>query len=175
MDLVAVGAGPGSFTGLRIGIATAKALGAGLALELRAVSTLAALAHAAADTTAPGQTCLALIDGRRGEVFAALEGPGPGPAWGPLVCGPETLIERCEQLSPRPLAVGSGALRFRGELSASGIEVPPADHPVHRVAARDLCVIAAAGGGAAEIAPLYLRKPDAERWRERADLKRAGG
>lgn len=82
IDRIAVGIGPGTFTGLRIGLATAQALAASSDTPLVGVSTLAALAAAAHDTE-PDATTLAVIDARRGEAFAATLLPGSGPA-GPL-------------------------------------------------------------------------------------------
>ena len=68
-----------------------------------------------------------------------------------------------------PLAAGSGAVRFREELAGRGVEIPDDADPVHRIAARHICALAAAGAGveAEPAAPNYLRPPDAERWRER--------
>ena len=85
LDAIAVGVGPGTFTGLRIGIATARALAAATGLPLRPVSSLAALA---AGIEAPLR--LALIDARRGEVFGALY-EGDERLWPPFVTPPEEL------------------------------------------------------------------------------------
>ena len=74
---IAVGVGPGTFTGLRIGISTARALAAARDLPLVGVSTLRSLAHGAAATAAgEGRAVLAVLDARRGEVFAAGWSPG---------------------------------------------------------------------------------------------------
>src|SRR6185295_15261498 len=67
LDAIAVGVGPGGFTGLRIGIVTARALASSAGLELHPVSSLAALAAGAGE-----RRVLALIDAKRGELFAAL-------------------------------------------------------------------------------------------------------
>ncbi len=83
---IAVGLGPGSFTGLRIGIATAKALAGSLGIPAHGVCTLDALGRGAAGGAA-ARACLAAIDARRGEVFAALYGPG-GPGLGPVRLDP---------------------------------------------------------------------------------------
>ena len=69
LDAVAVGAGPGSFTGLRIGMATAKGIAFALGRPLWTVSSLAALAHAELAPADPG-TVIAALDARRGEVYA---------------------------------------------------------------------------------------------------------
>jgi tRNA threonylcarbamoyladenosine biosynthesis protein TsaB len=165
VDSIAVGIGPGSFTGLRIGVATARALSAGLGLPASGVCTLDALARGLveADGAPP---VLAVFDARRGEVFAALYSAAGKRLWGPLVEAPGDLAKRIAGLPEAPLAGGSGALRFRDEL---GVEMPEDDDPVHRVAARHICALAAADGtrDPGRLAPIYLRAPDAERWRER--------
>ena len=172
--MLGVGTGPGSFTGIRIGIATARALAAALPLQARGIGTLDALAAGAvsADGGRGGRELAAVLDGRRGEVFAALYGPGGDRLESPVVERPEALADRLAERPEPVLAVGSGALRFSGELAERGVEVPEAGDGVHRVAARALCSLAAAGHGSADLSPQYLRAPDAERWHERADLKR---
>jgi tRNA threonylcarbamoyladenosine biosynthesis protein TsaB len=173
VDLVAVGLGPGSFTGLRVGIATAKGLSLSLGLAGRGVSTLDALAAGIAAAGAPGER-LAILDGYRGEVFVALYDPAGATIWEPAVMRPEALAERLAQVSSPPSAAGSGAVRFRHELEgAGGIRIPDDADPVHRVAARHVCALAAAGKGSESLDPIYLRPPDAERWRERDSFQRA--
>ncbi len=165
VDSIAVGVGPGSFTGLRIGVATARALSAGLGLPASGVCTLDAIGRGLveADGDSP---ILAILDARRGEVFAALYSAAGERLWGPLVEAPGDLAKRIAGLPEAPLAGGSGALRFRDEL---GVETPEDDDPVHRVAARHVCALAAADGARdpGRLVPIYLRVPDAERWRER--------
>lgn len=139
---IVVGCGPGSFTGLRIGIATARGLALALARPCIGVSTLKALAAGA-----PG--ALALIDARRGEVFALGE-DGTAVAERPLaVAG---------RLAAGRLCVGDGATRYRTLLEKAGAVVPPDDDARHAPGAQALCGLAA--GGAAE--PIYVRRPDAE-------------
>src|SRR5918993_125454 len=82
LEAIAVGVGPGTFTGLRIGIATARALATANELPLRRVSSLAALAAGIRENAAAA-LALPLIDARRGEVFAALY-DGPEAAWPPV-------------------------------------------------------------------------------------------
>jgi len=173
---IAVGLGPGSFTGIRIGIATARGLGASTGLAVRGVGTLDALARAlAAHSDADGRSRLAVLDARRGEAFAALYAATGERLWDPVVVSPEDLAERVVQLSHPPLAAGSGALRFRNELAARGVLVPDDADPVHRIAARHICALADRQGSedGAGLAPIYLRAPDAARWRERDTSKRA--
>jgi tRNA threonylcarbamoyladenosine biosynthesis protein TsaB len=158
LDAIAVGVGPGTFTGLRIGIATARALATAAGLPLRRVSSLAALA---AGIDAPLR--LPLIDARRGEVFAALFDDGRE-LWAPLAVSPEDLVERLRQDEFRPLAAGDGSLRFRGMLEAAGIRVAPQDSKAHVVHALHICRL---GEGAQDespeaVLPEYLREPDAK-------------
>jgi len=116
-----------------------------------------------------------VLDARRGEAFAALYSEDGERLWEPLVCPPEELGERVAALPAPPSAAGSGAVRFRDELARHGVHIAGDADPVHRVAARHVCALAAAGGDgtAGPLAPIYLRPPDAERWRERDSFQRA--
>jgi len=165
VDSLAVGLGPGSFTGLRIGVATAQALSTGLGLPASGICTLDAIGRGL-DGPAGGRPRLAVLDARRGEVFAALYSASGKRLWGPLVEPPDSLAARIAGLPQPPLAAGSGAVRFRHEL---GVEMPDDADPVHRIAARHVCALAASSGAVppGPLAPIYLRPPDAERWRER--------
>jgi tRNA threonylcarbamoyladenosine biosynthesis protein TsaB len=172
---IAVGVGPGSFTGLRVGIATARALGLSRGLPLRGVGTLEALARGLGEI-AGDRDRLAVLDARRGEVAAELHSASGEWLWGPLLSPPEELAERIAGLPRAPLCGGSGAVRFRQQLAIRGVEIPDDADPVHRVAARHICALAAAEPGEDEsgsLAPIYLRPPDAERWRERDSLQAA--
>jgi tRNA threonylcarbamoyladenosine biosynthesis protein TsaB len=172
---LAVGLGPGSFVGIRIGIATAHGLVASTGLPVTGVCTLDALGRALDELADPERSRLAVLDARRGEVFAALYSPAGERLWEPLVAAPTELAERLAELSTPPLAAGSGAVRFRDELASRGVDVLESADPVHRVAARHVCALAeaASDGGADRLEPIYLRAPDAERWRERDTSKRA--
>lgn len=110
-----------------------------------------------------------MLDGWRGEAFAALYSEGGERIWEPAVLAPEQLAERVAELARPPLAAGSGAVRFRQELTRVGVRIEDDDDPVHRVAARHICALAAErwDGNAVPLEPIYLRAPDAERWRER--------
>jgi tRNA threonylcarbamoyladenosine biosynthesis protein TsaB len=167
---IAVGLGPGSFTGLRVGVATARALGASRGLPVRGAGTLDALALGVAERADAGQLRLAVLDARRGEAFAAIYSPSGERLWGPWVGTPEELGKRLAKRSAAVLTAGSGAVRFRRELEDRGAEVPDDEDAVHRVSAPNVCRVAAAGAAAA-LAPIYLRPPDAERWRERDDAQ----
>lgn len=175
VDLIAVGLGPGTFTGLRVGISTARGLAVGLGLPVRGVCTLDALAAGIGEAGADGQR-LAVLDGWRGEVFAALYDADGSRAWEPAVYRPEELADRVSELPQPPSLAGSGAVRFRQELARSGVRIADDADPVHRVAARHVCALAAASAGGEDhdgLAPIYLRPPDAERWRERDAFQRA--
>jgi tRNA threonylcarbamoyladenosine biosynthesis protein TsaB len=167
VETIAVGVGPGSFTGLRVGIATARALGLSRGIPVAGVGTLDALGRGIGER-APASSRLAVLDARRGEVFAALYARDGSTVWDPFVCPPEALVDRLGPISPPPLAAGSGAVRFRKELAGTSVEILDDADPANRIAARHVCALAAAGAGA-EAAPVpnYMRPPDAERWRER--------
>jgi tRNA threonylcarbamoyladenosine biosynthesis protein TsaB len=176
IDRIAVGVGPGSFTGLRIGISTARALAQAREIPIVPVGSLAALARGLSrDERGAGRLALPVIDARRGEAFAALYADGTE-IWEPFVTPPDELAERLRQLDGAVLAAGDGALRFAAELEATGATVAPPEDPIHHLAARDVC---AAGEAASEappdqIQPLYLRPPDAKKWLER-DRSGPGG
>lgn len=168
---LAVGRGPGSFVGIRIGLATARGLATSAGLPVRGVCTLDALGRALVE--AGDGEALAVLDARRGEAFAALYAASGERLWEPLVLSPAELAERVTERPAPPRAAGSGAVRFRDELASRGVEIPGDADPVHRVAARHICALAA-NGADEPLEPIYLRPPDAQRWRERHDSQRAG-
>jgi tRNA threonylcarbamoyladenosine biosynthesis protein TsaB len=157
VDRIAVGVGPGSFTGLRIGIATARALAQGRGLPVVGVSTLQALALGA-----DGPLVLAVLDARRGEAFAAAWRDGT-PLLSPAALAPGALADRVRSLPAAPLAVGDGAVRFRDSLEAAGARVPPDEDGVHRLRAEHVCRLGQEGSPTDRDAllPDYLREPDA--------------
>jgi tRNA threonylcarbamoyladenosine biosynthesis protein TsaB len=171
IDAIAVGVGPGSFTGLRVGIATARALGLSRGLGIRGVGSLDALGRGL-DGRGDGIR-VAVLDARRGEVFAASYTRDGDRIWDPFVCEPQELAGRIAGIGGPVLCAGSGAVRFREELAGPDVEIPEDADPAHRIAARHICALAAPGAGAeAEpAAPNYLRPPDAERWRERDTIQ----
>jgi tRNA threonylcarbamoyladenosine biosynthesis protein TsaB len=148
VDALAVGTGPGSFTGIRIGLATARGLALALGTPAAGVSTLAALAAGA-----PG--AMPVIDARRGEIFVLEDGE-------PRVAEPQAFRP------PRgTLCVGSGAVRYRALLETTGAEIPPDRDERHLPRARFHAALATEFGPADALAPLYLRVPDADRTRAR--------
>jgi tRNA threonylcarbamoyladenosine biosynthesis protein TsaB len=164
LDRIAVGVGPGGFTGLRIGIATARALAQARGLPLVPVSSLAVLAAGAEDASVAGAPLVAAaIDARRGEVFAAAY-QGDTQRLAPAAYEPAALAERLRALAAPVQAVGDGAVRFRTELEAAGVAVPADGSTVHRIAAAPLCRLGAAGEPADRdrLLPDYRREPDAK-------------
>jgi tRNA threonylcarbamoyladenosine biosynthesis protein TsaB len=166
LEGIAVGVGPGTFTGLRIGIATARALASAGNLLLRPVSSLAALAggiEAEAGADAP-PSLLAVLDAKRGEVFAAEYAAGGQHRWGPLALRPEELADRIRADGGSRLAAGDGSVRFRRVLEAAGISVMPDESRAHVVRALHVCRLASGVPGVAPqaVLPDYVRAPDAK-------------
>jgi tRNA threonylcarbamoyladenosine biosynthesis protein TsaB len=168
LDLLAVGTGPGTFTGLRIGISTARALAHARELPIVGVSTLRSLAAGAtAAAQAQGRLPLAVLDARRGEVFAAgwanPEAPC-APLIGPAAVGPEGLAAGLPGTHERWLAVGEGAVAFRQVLERSGARVPDGGEVLHRVSALTHCRLATGlrPQNPNDVRPEYIRLPDAE-------------
>ena len=144
VDRLAVGLGPGSFTGVRIGLAVARGLALSLGVPGSGVSTLAALAAGAPDA-------LPVVDAKRREVFTLLRGE-------PRVLTPQELA-----LTEGTLCVGDGARRYRTQLEERGAVGPPADDERHLPRARFHAQLAGEPGSVDELEPLYLRVPDADR------------
>lgn len=158
LDAVAVGVGPGAFTGLRIGVSAARAIAAARDIELRPVSSLAALAHGSDESLA-----LALIDARRGELFAAVYERGEERIE-PFVGVPEAVADRVRKAGFDPLAAGNGSVRFRDTLESAGIRVAPAGSRSHLAGGLAVCRLGAAAAAVppATVRPDYLRAPDAK-------------
>jgi tRNA threonylcarbamoyladenosine biosynthesis protein TsaB len=135
LEGIVVGRGPGSFTSIRIGLATARSLALALGVPVAGASTFDAY-----DGATP------VIDARRGEVFAT----------GPRVCRPE-------ELDVDGLAlVGDGAIRYRAIFERGGATVAPDDDPAHLPDALLLIDRAGTFGAASLVEPLYVREPDAK-------------
>lgn len=159
IERVAVGLGPGGYTGLRIGIATARGLARAHDASLTGVGTLRALAEPAS-----GFMALTILDARRGELFIAAYADGLE-VLAPRVIVPAELSELELPVTTAPLlALGDGALANRSRLADAGISVAPEGSVLHLVSASAICRLASAGEGVTgeQLAPLYLRLPDAE-------------
>jgi tRNA threonylcarbamoyladenosine biosynthesis protein TsaB len=175
LDRIAVGVGPGTFTGLRIGVASARALARAGGIPLVGVTTLESLAiNALSFRELPSfEVVAAVLDARRGEAFAAAwrRGELSDPAGlsenaliAPAAFAPEALAERLRPLATDWLALGEGAVEFREVLERSGAFVPPDGSVLHVVTAVNHCLIARHLDPADPDAvnPQYLRLPDAE-------------
>ena len=172
VERIAAGIGPGTFTGIRIGVATAAGLAASTGITPVGVPTLSALARSIGAAIAGAGMVMPLIDARRGEVFGGLHDGEGNPLEDPFVCGPVELVERLQEIASRrslPISAGPGAIRFRSELLRAGLETEPDGSPVHRLAGRSLCELGASleATGPETLKPLYLRIPDAQLWLER--------
>lgn len=172
VELFAVAAGPGSFTGLRIGIATMQGLAMARGGRIVAVSALEAIAVAAGD--APARV-VSWMDAQRGEVFAQVFEREPGQAVArPLVeaisATPAAALERHAEWLDGARFAGDGALRYREEIVAVrgdradvATGVPRLAAAIGRIASQapDRAVLPHA------VQPIYVRRPDAEIARDR--------
>jgi tRNA threonylcarbamoyladenosine biosynthesis protein TsaB len=167
VERVLVGVGPGTFTGIRIALATARSTALATNVALSKNTTLNALA-APALLGAEKPEVLAVLDAKRRQVFAQrFTGDG---ARGEILCAaPEELSARLTaENAPRSplLLVGDGAVRYREALSGLG-RIPSDGSPLHRVTAAghvlsgDLTPVPPG-----EVVPLYIREPDAEARRD---------
>jgi tRNA threonylcarbamoyladenosine biosynthesis protein TsaB len=168
IELFAVAAGPGSFTGLRIGIATMQGLAMARDRRIVPVSTLEAVAAAAA--LAPGAAergqpkIAAWIDAQRGEVFAQVF-DGTRPMSEAVSAAPQPALDAHAALLDSAAFHGNGAVRYREEILAAlgsavriAEEVPPLAGAIGLIAASqpDRAVLPHA------VVPIYVRRPDAE-------------
>jgi tRNA threonylcarbamoyladenosine biosynthesis protein TsaB len=163
-----VGIGPGLFTGLRVGVQTAKTLAQVTKAPIVGLTSLDVLAYRVRFTH---RTIVAVIDGRRGEVFRAVYRPVPG---GVLrdspyaVQRPDVLVADLQALPGEVLAVGNGAILYRDVLAEVGARVefasPSVAHP-DAAALVELAVprfLREEHDRLVDVVPTYLRKSDAE-------------
>jgi tRNA threonylcarbamoyladenosine biosynthesis protein TsaB len=169
----AVGLGPGSFTGLRVGLATWKGLAYANRRPIVGVSSLAAMALAASADAPPGSLLLPLLDARKGEVYAGFYRVGRGGLESvepEAALAPQALLERAAGLSlsgRAPAAFGEGYQAWRAELQGrlplleTGVQTPPA-HAVARLAAPRLANAAFDAPALYALEPHYIRLSEAE-------------
>ena len=146
LDALAVGIGPGGFTGLRIGVATAHGIAQSAGIPIHPVLSIDALG-AGIESDAP----FPLIDAKRQEVY------GPGPFVG-------SIDYAVEEAPTGALAAGDGSIRFREALESAGIRVAPGDSRMHVVRSLYICRLATSVQPAPpeSVVPCYLRAPDAK-------------
>jgi len=159
LDALAVDVGPGLFTGMRVGIATAQGLALALGVPIHPVSSLDVLAHPLRHA---GRPVAAVVDARRGEVFVSLHHHGVA-LTAPSTTAPDAVAE---ELATHGLclATGDGAVRHRDVLEAAGLVEVVAAMPSAE-AALELALAARAAGvpglDPADVEARYLRRPDA--------------
>jgi len=164
LERIAVGVGPGTFTGLRIGIATARGLAQSLSVELVGVSSLRALAQGPGQET---QRVLAAIDARRGEIFVAAYDNGQE-LIAPQAVTPDGVAELLESAAidtqvEQWRALGDGAILYREAFERAGIQVAEDRCEHHRIQAHAICELGEqASANGESVLPDYRRRPDAE-------------
>lgn len=174
IDRVAVGTGPGTYTGLRVAVATARGLALAGQAEVVGVPTLAALALSIVGLPEGDReddhAVIPLIDARRGELFFGVWSAA-GLELEPAAVGPPAAVAELVSRLELPVRVaGPGALRFRSELISLGLEPAGEDDPANHLRGSAICELADGHGGHQEensLEPIYLRRPDAERWAAR--------
>jgi len=162
VDAIAVDVGPGLFTGLRVGVATAQGLAQGLGVGIIEVTSVEVLAREAYGCGWEGPVA-AVVDARRGEVFVGrCAGPGT-PVEAPSRCSPSALAEELASV-PGTLVVGTGARRYCAVFAGTGLEVADIAEPSPRVLVEIAAGRLAAGVAPvppAAVRPVYLREADA--------------
>ncbi|WP_319525188.1 tRNA (adenosine(37)-N6)-threonylcarbamoyltransferase complex dimerization subunit type 1 TsaB [uncultured Desulfosarcina sp.] len=164
LDGIAVTRGPGTFTGLRIGLSTVKGLAAAIAKPVAGVSSLAALAWPLAWTRKP---VIAMIDARRGEIYHARFGGSDGsePEGKARVSGPEEAVEK---LPEGAILVGSGAVLYREVWETRRPDVCLAPETDHVIRAASVGMLAMdrfekrTADSVDSLVPEYIRKSDAQ-------------
>jgi tRNA threonylcarbamoyladenosine biosynthesis protein TsaB len=164
LQRIAVGVGPGTFTGLRIGIATARGLAQSLGVELVGVSSLRALAYGAEEQS---QRVLAVTDARRGEVFVGAYDDGQELIAPQALC-PGAVAELLESTAVGTqaeewLALGDGAVLYREAFERVGVRVADDHSEYHQIQGPAICELGERVPASGEaVVPDYLRRPDAE-------------
>jgi len=184
VTLLAVGLGPGPFTGLRVGLATIEGLAFATGLPVVGVSALDALAVAAARAEVSAREIAVFLDGARGEVFAARYAVVPGSPLEaraidePRAAPPVDVLDAWRAESARPeVFIGNGAIMYSQDVIAVMPGARLIDAPLIAPLVAELGELRAAVDGATPLnalRPVYVRRPDAELARRRAAAPRVG-
>ncbi|HWC83929.1 MAG TPA: tRNA (adenosine(37)-N6)-threonylcarbamoyltransferase complex dimerization subunit type 1 TsaB [Pseudonocardiaceae bacterium] len=153
LTAVVVGAGPGPFTGLRVGLVTAAAFGHALEIPVHPVCSLDAIAAELPD----GPSTLVVTDARRREVYWAAYDPAGARTHGPAVAKPAEVADKLAELGVAR-AAGAGAAQYA---EALGLPVAGPQFPGPRGLVAVAAAALRAGAEPAPLTPLYLRRPDA--------------
>ncbi|MDU4961473.1 MAG: tRNA (adenosine(37)-N6)-threonylcarbamoyltransferase complex dimerization subunit type 1 TsaB [Sporomusaceae bacterium] len=167
LTAIAVSIGPGSFTGLRIGLATAKALAYALKLPLLGVPTLAALAYGC---YAPQVTLAPMLDAQKGNVYYSLyqwRQDGFSELAPPAVAAAESLFLQLERLETPVVLLGEAAVMFAGQAAAyRHLSLPPAHCVISRAGSVAMLGLDRLARGQRDdieaLEPLYIRRSEAE-------------
>lgn len=161
VELIGVGSGPGTFTGLRIGAATAEGLRRATGARVVAVDSLEAIALPVR-AAHPGRAVCSVIDARRGEAFASGWAPDGERLFGPRTATPQALERLLGDADW--LVAGRLPVEFTDQL-ASGVAswLAPSD-PLNLPGGEALCRLAGRGPATdGPVRPSYIRAPDARR------------
>lgn len=183
VDLFAVASGPGSFTGLRVGIATIQGLAFVHRRRVAPVSALRALAELGARTLKPGARVAAWMDAHRRQVFSALYEVRSAAAPSgvalleeierPTVDAPDAMLARWQRAGVAPARIcGDGAILYASQLPPEVVAVSPAPLAATIAALARQAFDAGETVDPADVQPLYVRRPDAELARDAARLAR---
>ncbi|MDF2500462.1 MAG: universal protein YeaZ [Anaerosporomusa subterranea] len=173
LTAIAVSIGPGSFTGLRIGLATAKALAYTLKLPLVGVPTMAALAFGC---YAPGVTLAPMLDAQKGNVYFALYQwrlDGFHELTAPAVAAADSLLLRLSQMETSVVLLGEAAIMFQDQAQPyDNLFLPPAHSVIPRAGSVALLGLERLRNGQQDdieaLEPLYIRRSEAEvLWEQR--------
>jgi tRNA threonylcarbamoyladenosine biosynthesis protein TsaB len=161
---IACDVGPGSFTGVRVGVCACQGIAVGLGIPAVGVGSLDAMTAAARAVAGP-VAALAVLDAKKGEVFAAIHAPDGAPSWGPLHLprGDASSLLAARHAHGAAVVVGEAAAGLEGlgaPVRGEALDLPDATHVGRRALVR-LAQDPPASLDAAQLEPLYVRAPDA--------------
>jgi tRNA threonylcarbamoyladenosine biosynthesis protein TsaB len=174
-----VSSGPGSFTGLRIGVTAARMIGLANAARIVAVPTLEVIAQNALGAATQPERAAVVLDAKRGRVYAACfvrEGGRFAPETEPIEADPSRFLADCTAQPGSCAVLGEGVLYHREAVEASGLPILPESlYPPRAEIVYRLGVARAAEGSFTDrrnLIPTYVRPPEAEeKWEERHKKK----